>query len=134
MLKQYQINMLGDKKLTVKRNKQKMRLWFYSLNKFDDFEKPTIVGYTNLKQRRKKKQQEIGTLLFAGTPIAPIYEEKSRLKSIRGYFQVGNNEFVGIERPCLFLWILPILGELKRKRIIFACKTKYLCKNQTRKE
>lgn len=61
MLKQYQINMLGDESLIVKRNKQKMRLWYYSLNKFDDFEKPVIVGYTNLKQRRKKKKQEIGT-------------------------------------------------------------------------
>lgn len=109
MLKQYRINMLGDKKLTVKRNKQKRRLWFYSLNKFDDFEKPIIVGYTSLKQRRKKKKQEIGTLLFGSTPIAPIYEEKSRLKSVKGYFQVGKNEFIGIERPCLILWILPIL-------------------------
>lgn len=52
MLKQYRINMLGDKKLTVKRNKQKRRLLFYSLNKFDDFEKPIIVGYTSLKQHR----------------------------------------------------------------------------------
>ena len=43
MLKQYKINMLGDEKLTVKRNKQNMQLWFYSLNKFDDTEKPIIV-------------------------------------------------------------------------------------------
>lgn len=109
MLKQYQINMLGDESLIVKRNKQKMRLWYYSLNKFDDFEKPVIVGYTSLKQCRKKKKQEIGTLLFGETPIAPIYEEKSSLKSVKGYFQVGKNEFVGIERPCLLLLILPIL-------------------------
>lgn len=109
MLKQYRINMFGDESLTVKRNKQKMRLWYYSLNKFDDFEKPVIVGYTSLKRRRKKNEQEIGTLLFGKTPIAPIYEEKASFKSVKGYFQVGKNEFVGIERPCLLLWLLPIL-------------------------
>lgn len=109
MLRQYKINMFGDKSLTVKRNKQKIRLWYYSLNKFDDLEKPVIVGYTSLKRRRKKNEQEIGTLLFGETPIAPIYEEKSSLKSVKGYFQVGKNEFVGIERPCLFLWLLPLL-------------------------
>lgn len=112
MLRQYKINMFGDKSLTVKRNKQKIRLWYYSLNKFDDLEKPVIVGYTSLKRRRKKNEQEIGTLLFGETPIAPIYEEKSSLKSVKGYFQVGKNEFVGIERPCLFLWLLPILFAL----------------------
>lgn len=109
MLKQYRINMLGDESFVVKQNGEKVRLWYYSLNKFDDLEKPVIVGYTNLKQRRKKKKQEIGTLLFGKTSIAPIYEEKSSLKSVRGYFQVGKNEFVGIERPCLFLWLLPLL-------------------------
>ncbi len=109
MLKQYQIYMLGDKTLVVKRNGEKIRLWYHSPNEFDDFEKPVIVGYTSLKQCRKKKKQEIGTLLFGETPIAPIYEEKSSLKSVKGYFQVGKNEFVGIERPCLLLLILPIL-------------------------
>lgn len=109
MLKQYKINILGDENIVVKRNGEKIRLWHYSLNKFDDFEKPVIVGYTNLKQRRKKKKQEIGTLLFGETPIAPVYAEKSSLKSIKGYFQVGNNEFVGIERPGFLLLLLPIL-------------------------
>lgn len=109
MLKQYQIYMLGDKTLVVKRNGEKIRLWYHSPNEFDDFEKPVIVGYTSLKQCRKKKKQEIGTLLFGETPIAPIYEEKSSLKSVKGYFQVGKNECVGIERPCLLLLILPIL-------------------------
>lgn len=112
MLRQYKINMFGDKSLTVKRNKQKIRLWYYSLNKFDDLEKPVIVGYTSLKRRRKKNEQEIGTLLFGKTPIAPIYEEKASLKSVKGYFQVGKNEFVGIERSCLLLWLLPILFAL----------------------
>lgn len=123
MLKQYKMNTLGDKDLTVKHNKEKIRLWYYSLDKFDDFEKPVIVGYTNLKQRRKKKKQEIGTLLFGETPIAPVYKEKSTLKSVKGYFQVSvsKNEFVAFERPHLLLFLLPILLVLLLSLLVAFC-------------
>lgn len=121
MQKNYRVFMVGDKHISVKRNDNKLKLWYYSCEAFEKQENAEIVGYTNLKQRRKKNKEEIGTLLYQKTPIAPVYAEKSKLKSTKGYFQVGKNQFIAIEKPCVFPWLFPILLALLLSLLFAFC-------------
>lgn len=111
-MQNYVIMPLGDKKVSVKINEERRKLECYScaaFGKFSDAEDAEIVGYTNLRASKHNDDKAIGTLSFYQNTFAYVYAKKSALKSVKGYFQVGKNQYVAVERPCVLLWIFPIL-------------------------
>ncbi len=109
MLKNYFIDLFGDKKLTVRRNDQRIKLTYFSCSALDGIDNTEIVGYTDLKLQHKKKKEPIGTLVFQTVPISSVYAEKSRPKTLKGYFHIGENRYVGIERSCFLFLLFPLL-------------------------
>lgn len=111
-MQNYVIMPLGDKKVSVKINGERRKLECYScavFGKFSDAEDAEIVGYTNLRAPKHNDDKAIGTLSFYQNTFAYVYAKKSALKSVKGYFQVGKNQYVAVERPCVLLWLFLIL-------------------------
>ena len=109
-MQNYVIMPIGDKKISAKINGKRRRLVCYSCSDFfNDENNAKIIGYTTLHAPNRRNDKAIGTLSFYGNVFAEVYAEKSTLKSIKGYFGIGNDQYVAIERPCMLLWIFPIL-------------------------
>ncbi len=109
-MQNYVIMPIGDKKVSAKINGKRRKLVCYSCSPFfEDRENAEIIGYTNLHPLSRNEKKSIGTLSFYEDVFADLYAEKSAFKSVKGYFCVGYDQYVAIERPCVLLWILPIL-------------------------
>ena len=107
----FTIKSAGDKTLTLRRDRQKLKIPYCSAEEYDDCSHPVLCGYTDLRRKRndKAKKDEIGTLLYDGVPISFVREKKHKTSAIRGCFSVGGDNFVAIESHRFLLWLLPIL-------------------------
>ena len=110
-MKSFTIRPAGGKMLTLRRDRQKLKIPYCSVTEYDDYSQPVVCGYTDLRRKRKDKERkdEIGTLLYNGVPISSVYDKKHKLSSIRGYLYVDGDDFIAIESHRYLLWLLPIL-------------------------
>lgn len=112
MPKNYYVSDCGDKKLIVKRNKKKIPIHYQSREAFLNTPDPFICGYVDLKKRVKKRRKKTGSLFLSGTEISPVYQDRGNMKVIKGYIDVGNDNFIVIERKHPMIFILPLFSIL----------------------
>lgn len=112
MSKSYYISDCGDKKLIVKRNKKKIPIHYQSREAFLNNPAHFICGYTDLKKRVKKRRKNTGTLFSSGAEISPVYPDRGNMKVIKGYIDVGDDNFIAIERKHPMILILPLFSVL----------------------
>lgn len=92
-MQNYIVMPIGDKKISAKINGKCRRLVCYSCSDFfKDENNAKIIGYTTLHTSSRHNDKAIGTLSFYGNVFAEVYAEKSTLKSIKGYFGIGNDQ------------------------------------------
>lgn len=108
MLKTYSIRPIGDKKLGIRREDKKLSIEYFSPEAFARVEQNEVIGYTDLKEKPKRKQQATAALVSNTHWISAVYDEKTAHKSVKGYICVGNYEFIAIERSSP-LWLLLLL-------------------------
>lgn len=101
----------GDKTIRCTRQKQKLELLCLSPHMFDRLEDPVVCGYTTLKppEKDKKRDDASGILKYGETPVSYVYQKKPKGRAVRGYFQVGPEQFVALTSRRGLLWLLLIL-------------------------
>lgn len=109
MLNNYYISDSGDKELTVKRDKQNISVKYHSIDSFSNISDTDVCGYVNLKRKVKKNRKIVGTLFAEKNNVSPIYEDRNRIKAIKGYVDVGQNRFIAIEKNNPLILIVPIV-------------------------
>lgn len=109
MPKNYYASASGDKKISVKRNRKKILINYHSIDSFENNPNAVICGYVDLK-RKNNKHRESSSILFAEkTRISSVYEDRRSMKSIKGYINIGADNYIAIERKSPFILILPLL-------------------------
>lgn len=119
----YQIMPFGDKHtyVKIKGYRQKQEIAFFSRSTIEKQENAKIVGYTSLKKKKNVENNTIGTLSFGEDVVAFVHEKKSTLKSVKGYLQVEKNQYVAIERSCVWLWLVLLVLVLLLSILLAFC-------------
>lgn len=115
----------GEEILKKKIDGKRYEIPYLSRDEYDDLEDPQLIGYTTLKRNSKaiedeyyKKSDDTVGLLeyydeiqqpFLNTPISVIRKKIGKFKTVKGYFDVGDNQYVAIEKNSLFLFLIPLL-------------------------
>lgn len=116
-LDRYLVLPSGEETLRKKINGNKLEVPYLSKDEYKELDDPQLIGYASLKRRRtdieenaQKKQDEIvGLIEYHYTLLAVVRKKKHKFKTIKGYFDVGNNQYVAIEKNSLFLFLIPLL-------------------------
>ena len=108
MIKTYSALLIGDAKLTIHRNHERLTVWYYSNEAFSRDENNEIVGYTDLKAKKRRHRQIAAVLKISDSWTVEVYEEKTAHKAVKGYIQIGDNQFIAIEKSS-HIWLLFLL-------------------------
>lgn len=109
MLKKYYVTGCGNKELTVKRDRKKIPIQYQTRDLFTNNQDAVICGYVDLKRKISKRRKSTGILCSGELDVSPIYESKGSMRSIKGYIDVGGDNFIAIERKNPLILILPLL-------------------------
>lgn len=107
----------GNRILKKKINGKKCQIPFLSKDEYEDLNDPQLIGYASVKRSRTAIEEDaernteniIGLLDYESDSISVIRTKKHKFKSIKGYFDIGCNQYVAIEKNSLFIFLIPLL-------------------------
>ena len=126
-LNRYLIHPKGEESIKKKINGRNFEIPYLSKDEYDDLKEPQLIGYASHKLGMKEYEEAcwrysenfVGLLEYEETlceldeyykyTISVIRKKKSKFKTVKGYFDVGNNQYVAIEKNSLFLFLIPLL-------------------------
>lgn len=111
----------GKETLKKKINGKKYRMPYLSKDEYEDLNDPQLIGYASVKRSRTAIEEDaerntdniIGLLDYESDDLPPfsisvIRSKKHKFKSIKGYFDVGYNQYVAIEKNSFFIFLIPL--------------------------
>lgn len=123
-LSRFLVRNSGKESLKKKIRRNECHIPYLSKAEYDDLKDPQLIGYTLVKRGRteiveddvRNTENIIGLLDYVGSDqpflnesISVIRKKKHKFKTIKGYFDVGNNQYVAIEKNNPFLFLIPLL-------------------------
>lgn len=111
----------GEETVKKKIDGSKFEIPYLSRDEYDDLKDPQLIGYATFNrdlsfiERNQyiefydKAYDIVGLLEYEDTLISTVRNNKSKFKAIKGYFDVGNNQYVAITKYSPLIFLIPLL-------------------------